>query len=82
MNCSSLLESLLFYLSSLFRANSSQTPFFLYQMNNSSADFVTSETADRLLDLHLEEFEDHDADCFKPYVDDLLDERKFLYWLN
>ena len=50
-------------------------------MNNSSADFVTSETADRLLDLHLEEFEDHN-DCFKPYVEDLVDERKFLYWLN
>jgi hypothetical protein len=50
-------------------------------VNNSSADFATSETADRLLDLHLETFEDEDA-CFKPYVDDLLDERKFLYWLN
>ena len=48
-------------------------------MNTSSADFATSETADRLLDLHLETFED---DCFKPYVEDLLDERKFLYWLN
>lgn len=42
-------------------------------MNTSSADFATSETADRLLDLHLEEFEDHDVDCFKPYVEDLLD---------
>ena len=49
-------------------------------MNDSSADFATSETADRLLDLHLETFEDED--CLKPYVDDLLDERKFLYWLN
>ena len=43
-------------------------------MNNSSADFAASETADRLLDLHLEEFEDHDADCFKPYVEDLLED--------
>jgi hypothetical protein len=51
-------------------------------VNNLSADFATSETADRLLDLHLEEFEDHNDDCFKPYVEDLLDERKFLYWLN
>jgi hypothetical protein len=41
-------------------------------MNTSSADFATSETADRLLDLHLETFEDEDA-CFKPYVEDLLD---------
>jgi hypothetical protein len=52
-------------------------------VNNSSADFATSETADRLLNLHLETFEDEDEDdCFKPYVEDLLDERKFLYWLN
>jgi hypothetical protein len=50
-------------------------------MNISSADFATSETADRLLNLHLETFEDED-NCFKPYVEDLLDERKFLYWLN
>jgi len=51
-------------------------------MNDSSADFATSPTADRLLNLHLETFEDEDEDCFKPYVEDLLDERKFLYWLN
>ena len=50
-------------------------------MNNSNADFATSETADRLLDLHLETFEDED-DCFKPYVEDLVNERKFLYWLT
>ena len=31
-------------------------------MNTSSADFATSETADRLLDLHLEEFEDQEID--------------------
>jgi hypothetical protein len=43
-------------------------------VNNSNADFATSETADRLLDLHLETFEaDDDDDCFKPYVEDLLD---------
>jgi hypothetical protein len=30
-------------------------------MNNSSADFAASETADRLLDLHLETFEDTDV---------------------
>ena len=51
-------------------------------MNTSSADFATSETVDRLLDLHLETFEDTESECFKPYVDDLLDEREFLYWLN
>jgi hypothetical protein len=51
-------------------------------VNDSSADFATSETADRLLDLHLESLRITDADCFKPYVEDLLDERKFLYWLN
>jgi len=38
-------------------------------MNNSSADFVTSETADRLLDLHLEEFEDQEID-----IEDQLDD--------
>ena len=31
-------------------------------MNTSSADFATSETSDRLLDLHLEEFEDQEID--------------------
>jgi hypothetical protein len=31
-------------------------------VNTSSADFATSETADRLLDLHLEEFEDQEID--------------------
>lgn len=31
-------------------------------MNNLNADFATSETADRLLDLHLEEFEDQEID--------------------
>ena len=50
-------------------------------MNDSNADFATSETADRLLNLHLETFEDED-DCFKPYVEDLVNERKFLYWLT
>ena len=38
-------------------------------MNNSSADFATSETADRLLDLHLEEFEDQEID-----IEDQLDD--------
>ena len=51
-------------------------------MNNLSADFAASETADRLLDLHLETFEDTESEFFKPYVEDLLDEREFLYWLN
>jgi hypothetical protein len=31
-------------------------------VNTSSADFATSETVDRLLDLHLEEFEDQEID--------------------
>jgi hypothetical protein len=51
-------------------------------VNNLSADFAASETADRLLDLHLETFEDTESEFFKPYVEDLLDEREFLYWLN
>jgi hypothetical protein len=38
-------------------------------MNNSSADFATSETADRLLDLHLETFEDQEID-----IEDQLDD--------
>jgi hypothetical protein len=38
-------------------------------MNNSSADFATSETADRLLNLHLEEFEDQEID-----IEDQLDD--------
>ena len=38
-------------------------------MNNSSADFAASETADRLLDLHLEEFEDQEID-----IEDQLDD--------
>jgi len=38
-------------------------------MNDSSADFATSETADRLLDLHLEEFEDQEID-----IEDQLDD--------
>ena len=38
-------------------------------MNNSSADFATSEIADRLLDLHLEEFEDQEID-----IEDQLDD--------
>ena len=43
-------------------------------MNDLSADFATSETADRLLDLHLETFEDTESEFFKPYVEDLLDD--------
>jgi hypothetical protein len=47
-------------------------------VNDSSADFATSETADRLLAMHLEEqfeeqFEDPESEFFKPYVEDLLD---------
>ena len=37
-----------------------------------NADFATSPTADRLLDLHLETFEDTESEFFKPYVEDLL----------
>jgi hypothetical protein len=73
MNCSSLLENLLFYLSSP-SATLPVNSFLLYQMNNSSADFATSPTADRLLDLHLETFEDTESEFFKPYVEDLLED--------
>ena len=43
-------------------------------MNDLSADFAASETADRLLDLHLETFEDTESEFFKPYVEDLLED--------